>query len=86
MNMTLAIPDGLAAKLETFAKARSLTPAQVALTAIEREVASWDRLDEVLAPVHAAFEASGMTDDELSDLINEEIHAMRRERRDAGAP
>ncbi|MBK8269181.1 MAG: hypothetical protein IPK83_13090 [Planctomycetes bacterium] len=38
-------------------------------------------LDEVLAPVRKAFEESGMTEDELSDLLEREKHAMRAERR-----
>lgn len=83
MTLNVTIPDDLAGKLESFAKARSQTPAQIAIIAIEREVSALERLDKELAPVRAAFEASGMTDDELSDLINEEIHALRRERRAA---
>lgn len=85
MSIILTIPDELAGRLETFAKTRATTPAQVALAAIERELSAIDRLDEVLAPVRAAFEASGMTEDEAAALFEAEKHAMRRERR-AGAP
>jgi len=38
-------------------------------------------LDEILAPVRQAFEASGMTEEELSDLLEREKHAMRAEKR-----
>lgn len=39
---------------------------------------SMAELDEVLRPIREAFDASGMTEDELSDLLEEEKHAMRR--------
>lgn len=39
-------------------------------------------LDEVLAPVRRAFEESGMTEDELSELLEQEKHAMRAEKRE----
>ncbi len=34
-------------------------------------------LDEILKPVRDAFAASGMTDDELAELLEVEKHAMR---------
>jgi len=34
-------------------------------------------LDELLKPVRLAFAASGMTDDELAELLEYEKHAMR---------
>jgi hypothetical protein len=39
-------------------------------------------LDEVLRPVREAFHASGMSEDELGELLDE----MRRERRARQAP
>ena len=80
----MTIPDELACRLEMFAKTRATTPAQVALAAIERELSAMDRLDEILAPVRAAFEASVMTEDEAVELFEAEKHAMRKARR-AGA-
>lgn len=41
---------------------------------------------EILAPVQADFDASGMTDDELGELIDAEIKAYRAERRAKGLP
>jgi hypothetical protein len=43
-------------------------------------------LDEVLAPVRAEFEDSGMSDDELSDVLEKAKHQMRAERRGSSAP
>lgn len=85
MTLNLNLSPELAERLETFAKGTERTPEQFALAAIERALTAWERADVSLAPVHAAFEASGMTDDELSELVNAEVHAMRRERRDAEA-
>ncbi len=34
-------------------------------------------LDQILKPVRDAFAASGMTDDELAELLEVEKHAMR---------
>jgi len=34
-------------------------------------------LDEILKPVRDAFAASGMSDDELGELLEVEKHAMR---------
>jgi hypothetical protein len=84
MSMILTIPDALAERLATVASAASTTADRMALAAIERNVDAWERAEKSLAPVRAAFEASGLTDDELSELLEAEKHAMRRERREAG--
>ena len=44
--------------------------------ALRREAAR-PLLDDILKPVRDAFAASGMTDDELADLLEAEKHAMR---------
>lgn len=82
MTLSVTLSDKVAEHLASLAKATSRTPEQVAADMIERNLA-WQCAEESLAPVRAAFEASGMTEDELSDLIDAEIHAMRRERRAA---
>jgi hypothetical protein len=81
MSMILNIPDALAARLMTVASAASTTADRIALAAIERNLDAW--AEKALAPVHAAFEASGLTEDQLTDLLEAEKHAMRRERRGA---
>ncbi len=68
------------------AKATDKTPEQVALNAIERDLTSLDRLNEVLAPIRAAFEASGMTEDEAVELFEAEKQAWRAEQRASESP
>ena len=43
-------------------------------------------LDEILAPVRAEFEASGMSEDELADYLEEVKHEARQERRQCRQP
>jgi hypothetical protein len=38
-------------------------------------------LREISGPIAEAFEASGMTEDELGDLLDEAKHQMRADRR-----
>ena len=38
-------------------------------------------LREISGPIHEAFEASGMTEEELGDLLEKAKHEMREERR-----
>jgi predicted transcriptional regulator len=85
MTLHVDLTAALAERLAILAKGTSRTPEQVALAAIERELTAWDRKDASLEPVGAAFEASGMSEDELSDLLEAEKHAMRRERSGADA-
>lgn len=42
-------------------------------------------LDQILAPVRRRFQESGMTEEQLADLLEEEKHAMRAERRNRRA-
>jgi len=42
-------------------------------------------IDEILAPVRQRFAASGMTEQQLSELLEAEKHAMRQDRRDRRA-
>jgi predicted transcriptional regulator len=79
MTLKLNLSPELAERLEKAARGSSRTPEQIALAAIERNLTAWERLDKCLAPVHAAFEASGLTEDELTELLEAEKHAMRRE-------
>lgn len=52
----------------------------------EREVASLPMrrksFDEVVAPISQAVEASGLSDDEVGKLFDEELADVRRERRE----
>jgi predicted transcriptional regulator len=83
MTLNVTLSDDVAERLAAVAKATSGTPEQFAAAAIERNLAAWERAETSLAPVRAAFEASGMTEDELTELLEAEKHAMRRERHEA---
>lgn len=84
MSMNLSIPDELAERLTTVASASSTTADRIALAAIEHNVSAWERAEKSLAPVRAAFEASGMTEDEANEHFEAEKQAWRAERRAAG--
>jgi len=78
MAMQVQIPDELAEQLQKQAEANGSVPEQIAVAAIRRQI---QELDQTLAPVREAFEASGMTEEELGDLLEEAKHDMRVQRR-----
>jgi hypothetical protein len=80
MTLQLNLPPDLAAQLEARAAATGTAPEKLALEAIRRQIVADDALDRTLAPIRQAFADSGMTEEELSELLEEEKHAMRRER------
>jgi hypothetical protein len=82
MSLQIDIPDALAQQLQERAVATGIVPEQVAINAIERQLKAEQNYERLMAPVHQAFRESGMTEEELSDLLEEEKHAMRRERRE----
>jgi predicted transcriptional regulator len=85
-TLHLTLSNDVTERLVAAAKATSETPEQFAAAAIERNLAvweAWDRAEKSLAPVRAAFAASGMTEDEAVELFEAEKHAWRAERRDA---
>jgi predicted transcriptional regulator len=87
MTLHVTLSDDMAERLAAVAKATSGTPEQFAAAAIERNVSAWEaweRAEKSLAPVLAAFEASGMTEDEANELFEAEKQAWRAERRAAG--
>lgn len=74
--LTIPVPPQLLSQLEKRASAEGVDVVTLAGRALRRE-ANLPRLDEVLKPVRDAFIASGMTDDELAELLEVEKHAMR---------
>lgn len=54
---------------------------KVYLQSLLKEQADKRSYEEVMAPVWEAFEESGMTEDELGELIDREISAVRADRR-----
>jgi predicted transcriptional regulator len=82
MSLMIEVPDDLAAQLQERAAAIGSIPEKVAIIAIEQQLRANEQLEKSLAPVRQAFLESGMTEDELSDLLEEVKHDMRRERRE----
>lgn len=84
MSIHVEIPEPLAAKVAQAAKSQGKSPTDVVLDAVATKLDPLARLDEVLAPIREAFQASGLTEDEAVELFEAEKHAMRRERTAAG--
>jgi hypothetical protein len=74
--LTISLPPDVLTRLEERANAEGVDVATLAGRALRRE-ATRPLLDEILKPVRDAFAASGMTDDELAELLEVEKHAMR---------
>ena len=49
---------------------------------VENDVERRKKLDEILAPIRKNFADSGMTEDELDELIESELKAMRQEKKE----
>ena len=73
------------AKLRAQAEAAGQEMIAYAAALLER-AAKQPPLEEILAPVRAEFAASGMTDDQLGDYLEEAKHEMRRDRRQDPKP
>ena len=80
MSLSVTIPDELAEELSRTARAAGKTPEEVAVTAIRRNLMATARLNEALAPIRAAFENSGLTEDQAVELFEAEKHALRKEK------
>ena len=79
MTLTVTISTEAEAKLNAKAAAAGVDVATFAANTLER-VASKPTLDEVLAPLRDEFDRSGMTEDELTDLLEQAKHEARAER------
>ena len=79
MTLTLELPDEEKQLLIKKAQAAGLD-VQSYVERIVRVAAARPPIDEVLRPVREAFRASGMTDDELGDLLEKAKHETRTER------
>jgi hypothetical protein len=79
--MTLLVPISpeAQAKLTAKAAASGVDVTTFAAKTLER-AAFRPTLDEVLAPLRQEFEESGMTEDELTDLLEQTKHEARAER------
>ena len=75
-TITISLSHELMSRLQERASAEGVDVPTLAGRALQRE-ATRPLLDDILKPVRDAFLASGMTDDELGDLLEVEKHAMR---------
>ena len=80
MTLHISISEEAEAKLRQRATAGGQTPEAVAARLVEEGLGR-PSLDQLLAPVWSEFDASGMTDDQLSELLERAKHEQRQERR-----
>jgi hypothetical protein len=78
-TLHITLPPDTEARLRERALARGQDLATTAARLIDEGVRRPD-LDQILAPVRRAFEVSGMSEDDLSELLEREKHAMRAEK------
>ncbi len=81
--MVLSIPlsDSTERLLRQKADDAGVDVATYAAGQLEAIATARPTFDEIAAPIARAFAESGMTEEELVLFLDEEIHAMRREKR-----
>jgi hypothetical protein len=80
MSATITLPMELESLLAKKAAVEGVNVEQFALDALRR-VAEMPTISELFAEVGAAFEASGITDEELQQDIEQALAEVRAERR-----
>lgn len=80
-TITLPIDAELAGWLTTGAATRGIKVEEFALDTLRR-VAGKPTINEVFADVQADFKASGMTEDELGDLLQQAVAEVRANNRE----
>ena len=80
MTLTLNLDDEDQRRLAEKAKSAGID-VQTYVECIVRAAASRAPTDQVLQPVRDAFRESGMTEDELGELLEKAKHEMRAERK-----
>jgi hypothetical protein len=81
MVLNLSISTEAEAKLKARALAAGVDLETYAATLVEQIAEQPLSLKEISGPIAEDFAKSGMTDDELSDLLEEAKHEMRAEAR-----
>jgi len=81
MILSVPISEDVEAKLAVKAKAAGVDVQTYAARHLELIAQPPRSLREISGPVADAFEESGMTEDELTDFLETEKHAMRAEKR-----
>jgi len=73
-------PDTVQAIAEA-AKRQGTTPEAVALELLETAVLAQKPFEEIAEPAAKSFDESGMTEEDLDDLVTQATQAVREERR-----
>ena len=81
MVLSLSISPAAEARLRAKAAPAGVDVETYAIRHLELMAATPRSLKEISGPIAEAFARSGMTEDELSDFLEAEKHAMRAERR-----
>lgn len=81
MVLSVSISPEAEAALKARAAVAGVDVATYAARHLEAIVASPRSIKEISGPIAEEFARSGMTEDELSDLLETEKHSMRAERR-----
>ena len=81
MTLSISISPEAEAKLKAKATAAGVDVETYASRQLERMASIPPSLAELSGPVAQAFAESGMTEDQLSEFLEKEKHAMRAERR-----
>jgi hypothetical protein len=82
MVLTLSISVEAEVKLKAKAAAAGVEVEAYAATLLQELAKKPRSLREISGPIAEDFAKSGMTEDELSDFLETEKHAMRAERRE----
>ena len=80
MTLTIQVPKNIGVVLEEKARNQGKDVAAYVENLIEKDIDHRKTLDEILAPVRKNFAESGMTEDELDELIESERQAMWEEK------
>ncbi|HEY8746915.1 MAG TPA: hypothetical protein VIM11_02995 [Tepidisphaeraceae bacterium] len=81
MVLSLSISPEAEARLRAKAAAAGVDVETYASRHLELMAAPPKSLEDISGPIGEAFARSGMSEDELSDFLESEKHAMRAERR-----
>jgi hypothetical protein len=84
MSLTIHLPIADEARLAMKAKHAGIDLPTYVERVLKAEIAR-PPLEDVLKPVHDAFAQSGMSEDDLSDLLVSAKKAMRAQRRSRGS-
>ncbi len=81
MKLSVSISDEMERALKERARSAGMSEEMLAGYLLEHSLRVMPDLMTISGDTYEAFKKSGMTEDELSDLLEEEKHAMRAEKR-----